>query len=488
MASVSRPRNSASLTGLGLVAAEWSRVAFRAMSGRQASGTPICRRLVGRPSARGEIGEVLRQGRVLGQAQNAAQHPVFLLRMRCVEPQHRRQQDRVERAMVERWLLEPAERVRQRVDGAQALLEGEAALERGHHHFLTGPAVCAVRHRPLDPACRSRQAVQGDRLGGRIEARREVGLDAMGDRIHAGGGGEPGRQAEGQLRVADGGLGDQMRADEAELAAVGQRDQRGAADLAAGAGGGRDRDHRRGGGRDLGDAAQDRGIVRQWSRVGGEQSRALGEVDGRAAAQGNEAVALFGAVEGERGQDRLLGRVGGGGVEDRGRVRGRPARTRSSRPAGADPGVGHQEGPPHAEAGQCRVELGQHAEAEADVREIEDVGQATGLPERWSRAADFSARRAGTARPDCRRGPRAGPAPPGPVTISLRKLSPSAAGGRTRRGCRERQAGSGSSRPAQAGGHPAWRARRALRPLSRSRSPSRRTSATPGHVGEELEA
>ena len=39
----------AALAGRGLVAAEWSSVALFAMPSRQASGTPIWRRLAGRP-------------------------------------------------------------------------------------------------------------------------------------------------------------------------------------------------------------------------------------------------------------------------------------------------------------------------------------------------------------------------------------------------------------------------------------------------------
>jgi hypothetical protein len=212
--------------------------------------------------ASGEGGEIVGEGGVLGEAQGPAQGVVLVGGSGLVESEHGGQDHGVQRAVVQGGLLHAAQGVGEGVDRTQALLEGQAALQGRHHHLLAGIAVAAIPDRALDGADRTGEAIKGDRLGRRVVARREIGLHAMGDRIHAGGGGEPGRQAEGQLRVADGGLRDQMRADEAELAAVGQRDQRGAANFAAGPGSCRDRDHRRGGGRDLGDAAQDRGIVR----------------------------------------------------------------------------------------------------------------------------------------------------------------------------------------------------------------------------------
>ena len=109
--------------------------------------------------------------------------------------------------------------------------------------------------------------------------------------------------------------------------------------------------------------------------MGGEQGDALGEVDRRAAAEGDHAVAALGAVERQRGLDRRLGRVGGRAVEDGGghgaggedavEQAGRRARRRRSPAAAAS-----RRGRPG------RGQLGQGAFAEADVREIEDVGQA----------------------------------------------------------------------------------------------------------------
>ena len=101
-----------------------------------------------------------------------------------------------------------------------------------------------------------------------------------------------GGQAERQLGIADRALRDQMRADEAELAAVGERQQRRAADLRAGAGGGRHRDDRRDRGADPREPAIDRRIVLERAGVGGEQRHALGEVDRRAAADRDDPVAF----------------------------------------------------------------------------------------------------------------------------------------------------------------------------------------------------
>ena len=142
------------------------------------------------------------------------------------------------------------------MDRAEAFLEGQPAFERRHHHLASRIPIGAVLDRPDKIASRPAGTVQGDRLGGRIVARRQIGLDAVGQRIHPRRGCQERGQAHGEVRVADGSLGNEVGRDEAELAPVREGHQGGAADLAACAGGGRDGDDRRHRVGDLGNAAE----------------------------------------------------------------------------------------------------------------------------------------------------------------------------------------------------------------------------------------
>jgi hypothetical protein len=119
----------------------------------------------------------------------------------------------------------------------------------------------------------------------------------------------PGGRPKRQLRIADRPLRDEVRADEAELPPVVEGDERGAADLGAGAGGGRDGDHRGDRRRDLRQAAEDRGIGLDRPGMGGKERHALGEVDRRAAAHRDDAVAAALGIDGERGDGGRLGGV-----------------------------------------------------------------------------------------------------------------------------------------------------------------------------------
>ena len=84
-------------------------------------------------------------------------------------------------------------------------------------------------------------AFQRDPVAQRVKLRRGERLDAVRQRIGAGGGGELRRQIDRQLRVEDDQVRQQRGMEDHALLAV-DRDDRAAADFAAGAGGGRDRD------------------------------------------------------------------------------------------------------------------------------------------------------------------------------------------------------------------------------------------------------
>ena len=115
----------------------------------------------------------------------------FGFRMALVEPESRRQDHGVEGAVVQGQILQTAKGMREGMDGAQALLEGEAAFQRRHHHLVPRVAVGSVGDGLLDVVDRALQPVQRDRFRRRVVARAEIGLDAVRDGIHAGRGGQP---------------------------------------------------------------------------------------------------------------------------------------------------------------------------------------------------------------------------------------------------------------------------------------------------------
>jgi len=196
-----------------------------------------------------------------------------------IEAQHRRQDNGVQRAVMQHRFPEPAERMRHRVHRAQPLLERQPALQRGHHHVPARLPVGAVRDRRTDPAGGAARTVQRDGVGRHVVARRQEGFDAMRQRIHPGGGGQPGRQPQRQFRIADRHPGNHVGRDEGELAAVTQGDQGSPADLTAGPGRRRHRGERCDGGRDLRQPPENRGVLLQRAVMVRHQRDTLGEID-----------------------------------------------------------------------------------------------------------------------------------------------------------------------------------------------------------------
>ncbi len=83
------------------------------------------------------------------------------------------------------------------------------------------------------------QAIEPNAIGGRVEGGRHESFHAVRNRIHAGGGGQPGWQAECEFGVANGSLGHQMPGVKAEFAVVIDNDDGATRHFAAGAAGGR---------------------------------------------------------------------------------------------------------------------------------------------------------------------------------------------------------------------------------------------------------
>ncbi len=136
-----------------------------------------------------------------GQVQVTGQAPDLLGNHRLVGHQHIGQEDGIEQAMV--TVIAGAQRVGQGVDAPQALLEGHRSHRRGHQHAFPGVQVLAVAHCPAQVLLHQAHAFHGNRAGHRVVQGRAERLDMVGQGIHAGGGGQRGRQAAGQQRVED---------------------------------------------------------------------------------------------------------------------------------------------------------------------------------------------------------------------------------------------------------------------------------------------
>ena len=196
-----------------------------------------------------------------------------------------------------RAVVDAARRLAHGVGGAGALgAVGHAAEGRGVRHPRARLEVGAVGDGALEPGGDQLDRLEGHGVVEELVVVARVALDRVRQRVHARRGGDRRRQPEHELGVDDGGVRrDEGGAADVELdlaARVG--DHRPERHLAAGAGGGRHGDQRR-------DAALD-GIVpplvlRDRAAVGGHDADRLGDVHGRAAAHGHEAVAALGRVQ-----------------------------------------------------------------------------------------------------------------------------------------------------------------------------------------------
>lgn len=204
----------------------------------------------------------------------------------------------------------------------------------------------------------------------------------QGDGVHAGGRGEHGRQAQRQLGIANGHARHEVPGVKAELAPVLDDEDGAARHLAAGAAGG---GHGHDGGDFVGDAvaaAFDGGVVPEWAGMGGGDGNALGAIDGRAAAHGDQAIAAVLLV-------KLGGRAHGrfGGV-------GRRLGKNDEKPVSElladgfddarvdDARVGDDQRALHADALALQGKLRNGAEIELDLGDVVDEGHDLSPPGR----------------------------------------------------------------------------------------------------------
>ena len=100
-------------------------------------------------------------------------------------------------------MIERADRMGQRVDGAEPLLEGRGPHRRRAHHMRARLEIVPIGHGLRQILENEPHALDRDAVCHRVIAHGAIGFETMGERIHAGPGGDGGRHAGGELGVAD---------------------------------------------------------------------------------------------------------------------------------------------------------------------------------------------------------------------------------------------------------------------------------------------
>ena len=202
--------------------------------------------------------------------------------------QHHREDHRVSQAVGNAVL--PAQGVGQCVNiphiGAG---EGHPSAVGRPEHPLPGLQVAAVLHRPAQVAHNQRHRLLGHGPGQLVGGVADVGLHRVGQRVHAGGGGDHGRQAQGQLGIQHRAEGNQRKVIDGILVvgfAVG--DDGGQGGLAAGTGGGGHGNEQRRGLQHLQQAPH---FLQALARPGDARAHGLGAVHGGAAAHRDDGLA-----------------------------------------------------------------------------------------------------------------------------------------------------------------------------------------------------
>ena len=103
---------------------------------------------------------------------------------RTFQAQHRVDHQRVGQAVVQ--VADGAERVRARVHRAEVLLEGDRAHHRAHHHVGAGRGCAGSRTAVTSARAAMRVPFERDAVAQRVVGRRQVALDVVRQRVHAG--------------------------------------------------------------------------------------------------------------------------------------------------------------------------------------------------------------------------------------------------------------------------------------------------------------
>ena len=205
----------------------------------------------------------------------------------------------------------PADRGGKTVHRAESGVgERQAAEQAGHRHVRAGFGIAAVLVSPAEGSRRARHSLDGECVGERIGADRDVGLDQLRQCVEARAGGDFRGKIAGELGIDDREARKHERAAEAGLDTVLGRSEDGVArDFGPRARRGRhcDEGHRR---RSESLAlADDLEVVQRIASIGDQCCNGLAGVNGAAAADGHHDIASLGPGELYTSPDSVDGRL-----------------------------------------------------------------------------------------------------------------------------------------------------------------------------------
>ena len=198
------------------------------------------------------------------------------------------------------------------MDGAEALLEGHGPHGGGGHHLTARLDIRAVGIGAGQVVLDQPHPFQRDPRAHRVEMRRAVSLEAMGEGIHPGACSDRLWHSHGQFRVADHDRGQDFRVEDDLLLMrdrIGQ--DRGAAHFGAGPCRGRNSHDGCYGGRvGAGPPVADILVIPDGPGLPRHEGHGLAQIKARAAAKGDHPVMPAGLVGGDTSGQVDLGRVG----------------------------------------------------------------------------------------------------------------------------------------------------------------------------------
>jgi hypothetical protein len=188
-----------------------------------------------------------------------------------------------------------------------AIRESQAAQSRGEHHAFARGAIARSFPRAAEVLAAQSDALQRERIGEGVGFARNVGFDAVRQRIHADGRGERGGHGKRELEIDDGRTREQRCAQHHHLHVPrGVGDNGDLRCLTARSGGGRHRDQGEAGPRDSVQPHE----LRQQLRVGWADRDYLGRVDRRTATHGDDDVGTMAVQCRHSSGDVFVGGVG----------------------------------------------------------------------------------------------------------------------------------------------------------------------------------
>ena len=208
-------------------------------------------------------------------------------------------------------VIERADRMRKRMNGAEPFLEGGSAHRRRAHHMRARLKVFAIGDRLRQILKDEAHAFDGDAFSHGMVARRAIGFEAMGESVHAGAGGDERRHADGEFRIADHHARHHLGMED-HLLGLRQLlgDDAGAADLGARSRRGRHGNHR---GDLVGIGARppiaDILEIPERPRLPGHEGDDLAGIEARAAAESDDPVMAALAIGGDASFDIGVNRV-----------------------------------------------------------------------------------------------------------------------------------------------------------------------------------